>query len=405
MENEQWKIGTIFGIPLYLDPSWFLIVLFLTIVNGQEINDQGVLFPGHPFLAWVTGLILALGLFASVLLHELGHSLTAKSQGIKVNSITLFLFGGIASIDQESKTPEEALNVAVAGPLVSFMLFLLLSLLMEVISWHPVLTFLMSELAQINLIIAIFNLIPGLPLDGGQILKAMVWKQTGDRLIGVHSASLTGKIFGCFGIIFGFLLVLLTGSVGGGWMTLIGWFILKNAHFYDHMTTVQEAMRDLKAGEVMSDSYRVVNAHLTIQDFMENYVNTELRANMSYFSASEGRYRGLIKVEELRLIPEDQWGEITLFDRVYPLTEIPSVTEKTPLFEVIKILETLQELKVTVLSPAGAVAGMVDRGDIVQGMVDKYHFSISETEIKRIKTEGTYPAEFQLQLIANQFND
>jgi Zn-dependent protease len=115
-----WRIGSIFGIPLFINSSWFLILVWATIVIRQDYVDQW-----GPGLSWSAGLAIALLLFASVLLHELGHSLVAKSQGIKVNSITLFLFGGVASIDRESKTPGEAFQVAIAGPMVSLGLFVL----------------------------------------------------------------------------------------------------------------------------------------------------------------------------------------------------------------------------------------------------------------------------------------
>ena len=116
-----WRIGSIFGIPLYIDSSWFLILLLVTLANGQDYLEWGQI------LSWSAGLAVSLLLFGSVLLHELGHSLVAKSQGIQVNSITLFLFGGIASIDRESKTPGQAFQVAIAGPLVSLGLFFVLS--------------------------------------------------------------------------------------------------------------------------------------------------------------------------------------------------------------------------------------------------------------------------------------
>jgi len=182
---------------------------------------------------------MALLLFSSVILHELGHSLAARSQGIKVNSITLFVFGGVASIDRESRTPGGAFQVAIAGPAVSLTLFGLFYLLSETLPLSEAGQLIASDLANINLILALFNLIPGLPLDGGQVLKAAVWKLTGSRFQGVRWAAKTGKVLGGVGIALGLVLALVTGQfLGSMWIALIGGFIFRNASAYDRLTTL-----------------------------------------------------------------------------------------------------------------------------------------------------------------------
>ncbi|MDD1469265.1 site-2 protease family protein, partial [Dolichospermum sp. ST_sed5] len=196
--QTNWKIGSLFGIPLFLDPLWFVILGLTTLNFGFAYQQWGTV------AGWSAGLIMALLLFASVLLHELGHSLVAQSQGIKVNSITLFLFGGVAAIEEESKTPGQAFQVAIAGPAVSVMLFFLLSLAASVIPDSNPLSEMTADLSRINLVVALFNLIPGLPLDGGQVLKAALWKVTGDRFQAVHWAAKAGQILGYIAIALGF---------------------------------------------------------------------------------------------------------------------------------------------------------------------------------------------------------
>jgi len=196
--QASWRIGSLFGIPLFLDPSWFFILAFVTIINAQNLDPTF----GSSW-AWSGGFVMALLLFGSVVLHELGHSLAARSQGIKVNSITLFLFGGVASIDRESKTPGEAFQVAIAGPAVSLTLFGLFYALSQALPPSSLGENIVSDLAHINLVLALFNLIPGLPLDGGQVLKAAVWKLTGNRFQGVRWAARTGKAFGGLAIALG----------------------------------------------------------------------------------------------------------------------------------------------------------------------------------------------------------
>ncbi|HEY9844579.1 MAG TPA: site-2 protease family protein, partial [Candidatus Caenarcaniphilales bacterium] len=229
--KQSLRVGSLFGFPLFVDPSWFVIVALVTFVEGLAWHE---LYPHWGTgLAWGAGLTMALLLFTSVLLHELGHSLVARSQGIKVNAITLFLFGGIASIEEESKTPGKAFQVAIAGPSVSLCLCLLLSLGAQFFSAGHPLGVLSKSLAEVNLVLALFNLIPGLPLDGGQILKAAVWKATGDPFKGVHWAAKAGQVLGWLAITFGVASVLWLNSANGLWVALLGWFGLRNASTYD----------------------------------------------------------------------------------------------------------------------------------------------------------------------------
>ncbi|NER30752.1 MAG: site-2 protease family protein, partial [Symploca sp. SIO1C4] len=186
------RLGNLFGIPLYVHPSWFLVLGLMTFWYGGYLAN---LFPGlmSP-LPLLLGLVAALLLFASVLAHELGHSLVAIRQGIEVKSITLFLFGGLASLEKESKTPAEAFWVAIAGPAVSLVLFALLRALSIGIGISGPLSVIVAMVATINLVLALFNLIPGLPLDGGNILKSLVWKITGNPYKGVVFASRVGQL-------------------------------------------------------------------------------------------------------------------------------------------------------------------------------------------------------------------
>ena len=396
----SWRIGSLFGIPLFLDPSWFFILAFVTIINALD------LYPTFgSVLAGSAGLGMALLLFASVVLHELGHSLTARSQGIKVNSITLFIFGGVASIDQESKTPGEAFQVAIAGPAVSLTLFGLFYLLSQVLASSSVGQVLTLNLARINLVLALFNLIPGLPLDGGQVLKAAVWKLTGNRFQGVRWAAKSGKTLGGSAIALGLVLVLLTGQWGAIWLTLIGGFIFRNASAYDRLTTLQEALLQLLASDAMTHDFRVVDAKQTLRSFADEYILADIQTPMPYYAAAHGRYRGLVAIEDLHFVERSCWESQTLESIVSPLSEIATVEEKTPLVEVIKSLEASHINRLTVLSPAGTVAGVIDRGDIVRAVATKLKLPITEAEIKRIKAEGSYPQGLQLPAIAQATSD
>lgn len=392
--QTNWKIGSLFGIPLFLDPLWFVILGLATLNFGVAYQAWG------NAIAPVAGVIMALLLFASVLLHELGHSLVARSQGIKVNSITLFLFGGMAAIEEESKTPGKAFQVAIAGPLVSIALFFLLRLVNYVLPDTSHISEMVGDLARINLVLALFNLIPGLPLDGGQVLKAALWQVTGNRFQAVHWAAKAGQILGYTAIALGFAIDFLTRELALGlWIVLLGWFGIRNANSYDRVTTLQETLLKVLAADAMTRDFRVVDANQTLRAFADFYLLNTNTAEV-YFAAADGRYRGMVWVDDLRLVERSEWETKTLQTIVHPLTEIPTVAESTSLAEVINKLENEHLQRLTVLSPAGAVAGVIDRGDIVKTLAQKLNLRISDAEIKQIKEDGNYPSGLQLGVIA-----
>lgn len=398
-----WRVGSIFGIPLLVDSSWFLILGLFTYSNSLMLQQS----PGYPAgVAWITGLGLALALFGSVLLHELGHSLTARSQGIGVNSITLFLFGGIASIDRESKTPGQMFQVAIAGPAVSFALFLLLAGAAQVLPTDTPLHLIATRLSAINLVLALFNLIPGLPLDGGQVLKAAVWKLTGSRIQGMRWAARSGQALGWFGIALAVMAYIQSpaGSINAIWLGLIAWFILSNARAYSRVSDVQEAVGKLTAADAMTREFRVVDADLSLERFISDYVQQEEAYPPAFYAASEGRYRGQVLVEDVQQIERSQWNQ-TLQEIAHPLTEIPSVAEASPLSDAISKLETETLKRITVLSPAGAVAGVLDRGDIVRAVAKQLNVPVPDALITRIKEEGVYPPGLPLPAIATSLNE
>ena len=240
---------------------------------------------------------------------------------------------------------------------------------------------------------------PGLPLDGGQVLKVLVWKITKSRIVGVRWAARVGQALGWFAIVLGLLTALVYQIFSGFWIAAIGWFSVRNASAYSRLSDLQDAMTHLSAADAMIRDFRVVDAEMSLRQFADDYLLQEGRPS-TFFAAANGRYRGKISPEDLRTIERSQWDVMTLSAIARPLLEIPSVREKTALPEVIERLETLTLPSITVLSPADAVAGVVDRGDIVRAIADRLGLSVSEAVIKRIKEEGQYPPGLQIPAIA-----
>jgi Zn-dependent protease len=398
--KSGWRIGTIFNIPLFIDPSWFFVLLLFTFFYGSLWQSEN----WGTGVEWLAGFLMAILLFGSVLLHELGHSLVALSQGIHVTSITLFLFGGIASIERESKTPAQAFQVAIAGPAVSLGLFAVLATLHQflprVIPLNAPTLEILDTLAWINLVLAVFNMIPGLPLDGGQVLKAVIWKATGNRITAVRWAARVGQALGWVAIALGLTLYFTENfRFVFLWISLIGWFGVRNASAYQRVSNLQDALLSLTAADAMTREFRVVDARSTIRTFADNYVLEEAHPAL-YFASSDGRYRGLVSIDDLRTIERSQWDTQTLQDIAHPLTDIPSVEEAETLAAIIVKLEDERLRCITVLSPAGAVSGVIDRGDIVKAVAQRLKIPFADTLVRRIKEEGAYPPELQIVAIA-----
>ncbi len=396
--QSGWRIGSLFGIPLYIDLSWFIILFLIALPTAA--NWQLRYSEWSVATAYLSAFAMSILFFGSVLLHELGHSLVALSQGIKVTSIKLFLFGGIASIERESKTPGKAFQVAIAGPAVSLALSILLALLANVYPGvNSPIKVIAQYLATTNLVLALFNLLPGLPLDGGQVVKAAVWKATGSRFKGIRWAAKSGAILGWTAIALGGF-SLLSGASNGLWFMLLGWFGIQNAGSYDRMTEIQEALLSLKANDAMTREFRVVDANMSLRDFADKYLLLASQSEV-YFASSDGRYRGLVASDDLQSVERSRWERETLFQIIHPLDTIATVEEATPLATVIQQLEKDTLRRMTVLSPAGAVSGVIDRGDIVQALAQKLKMPITDSLIKQIKEDGTYPPGFQIAALAD----
>lgn len=375
--NGNLRVGSLFGIPFYLNVSWFFILVLITWDYGQELLQA---FPSLGGIAWAWGLLAALLLFASVLAHELGHSLVALRQGIAVNSITLFIFGGLASLGEESKTPAEAFWVAVAGPIVSLVLFGLLTTVQIVSPIAGPLAAVVGLVATINLILALFNLLPGLPLDGGNVLKAIVWKITGKQYRGVAFASRVGQVLGWIGISLGLLSVLELSPIGNIWTLLIGWFMLQNAGRYAQAASVQEQLSGLTAADAVVPNSPIVSAELSLREFANQYIIGNPVNWRKYFVVNEeGEWIGEVPVDALKTIPTNDWWNITVREIMQPSGSVESVHSTQPLLDVVTLLEKKQLPELVVVQENGALLGLLEKASVLQLMQRRTEAKASPT--------------------------
>ncbi|MEH2256409.1 site-2 protease family protein [Nostoc sp.] len=362
--NGTIRVGNLFGIPFYIHPSWFLVLGLVTWSYSSGLAAQ---FPQlSAGLALLLGLMTALMLFASVVAHELGHSFVAIGQGIDVKSITLFIFGGLASLEKESKTPGEAFWVAIAGPIVSLLLCGIVTAIGVTTAASGPLAAILGVLASVNLALALFNLIPGLPLDGGNILKAIVWKITGNSYKGVTFASRVGQIFGWVAILSGVLPLLLFGNSGNFWNLLIGFFLLQNAGNSAQFARVQEKLTGLTAEDAVTHDSPIVSANLTLREFADERVISGQNWHRFLVTDDDGQLVGAITVDNLRTIPTALWSETQVKEVMRPITESTTVQSDQPLLEVMQLLEQQKLSVLPVIRENGVLVGILEKAAIIQ---------------------------------------
>ncbi|AOY80546.1 site-2 protease family protein [Moorena producens JHB] len=359
--NGSIRVGNLFGIPFYVNPSWFLVLALVTFDFGGDLaNFSGL----SGVLPWFLGFVTALLLFASVLAHELGHSFVAIQQGIEVKSITLFLFGGLASLEKESKSPLEAFLVAIAGPAVSLLLFALLYAVQANANLASSLASIVGLLASINLALALFNLIPGLPLDGGNILKALVWKVTDNPHKGVLFASRVGQFFGWGGIFYGLFPILLYGSFNGIWFALIGLFLLQNAGMSAQSAIVQDQLEGLTAEDAVIANSPIVFADLSLREFANEYIIGKDQWRKFLVTDEAGQLLGVVIVDDLKTVPTSNWPVTPVRALMKSVKTFRTVQSDHSLLEVVKILEKEQLDQLPVVSDKGVVLGILDTASI-----------------------------------------
>ncbi len=361
--NGTIRVGNVFGIPFYIHPSWFLVLGLVTWSYSSGLGAQFPLLSGG--LALLLGLMTALLLFASVVAHELGHSFVAKAQGIDVKSITLFIFGGLASLEKESKTPAEAFWVAIAGPLVSLLLFaIFIAIGFGTVTSGP-LAAIIGVLASVNLALALFNLIPGLPLDGGNILKALVWKITGNPYKGVVFASRVGQIFGWMAIASGLLPLLLFGSFANSWNLLVGFFLLQNAGKAAQFARVQEQLTGLTAADAVTHDSPIVSADLTLREFADERILNWQNWNRFLVTDRNEQLVGAISVDDLRFIPTTLWSETQVREVMRPIEQSTTVQSDQPLLDVVQLLERQNLSALPVIRDNGVLIGILEKASVI----------------------------------------
>ena len=357
--RESLRIGTIAGVRVGV--NWSVGVILALLVLGLAGGRFPVLYPDLPGFAYLAaGMIAGVVFLASLLAHELAHAIVARRNGVEVEAITLWMFGGVAKLEGEPANPGADLRVAAVGPLVSLVLaavFALGAFVVDVAGATGLVVGTLQWLALINLLLAVFNLIPAAPLDGGRILRALWWWRTGDRTAAAVGAARAGRGFGWFLVAGGIALALLGGGIAGLWFVLIGWFISAAARSEEEYTRMNATLAGVRVREVMSAPVVTVPLNVSLEEFISAWVFAH---PFSTFPVVDEDLRpvGLLALRDVKQLSAAQRAMMRVEDVVIPLNRL---TLASPDEEVADVLVRM--------SSTDSGRALVTDGDHVVGMV------------------------------------
>jgi Zn-dependent protease len=354
-------IGRIFGIPIELDYSWFLIFGLLTWVLAVSYYPSEFKNGSVPEY-WFMGAITAVLLFVSVLLHELGHALVAIRYKVPVSKITFFIFGGVSQIATEPPGAGAEFWVAIAGPAVSFGLAIIFWELRPVVMHVAPLLALTKYLALLNSVLGVFNLIPGFPLDGGRIFRAIVWGLNHNFQRATVAAAVTGRFFGFLFIFLGIWQVLAGNFINGLWIAFIGWFLESAAASQVQQQIVKDLLAGHRVSELMNRDYVQVPGDITLQELVDKRV---LAGGHRWFVVTrDGGFAGLVTLSEIKKIPRSSWPTTTAAQAMIASEKLISVDPNAEVWTTIEKMGRDGINQIPVIED-GAIVGMLSRDEII----------------------------------------
>lgn len=365
--QSQIKLGRIFGVEIGLHYSWIVIALLIVFSLARHFRETNAQWGDGIVL--ITAVVTGVLFFAAIIAHELAHSVVARSRGLPVKSITLFALGGVAQIEKDASDAKTEFWIAIVGPITSFVIGGCLIGLSLFAGWAwmetaktPLLA-MMVWLGYINIVLAVFNLIPGFPLDGGRVLRAIVWWVTKDAVRSTRIAARVGQTVALFFIITGVYQLFGGAGFAGLWMAIIGWFLLDAAGASYAQVEITERLRGVRVGEIMARDCPTVEGRTNLQTFVEEFL---LRTGRRCFIVVEnGEIAGIITAHEIKEVEPSLRQYKTVGDVMRPIHQLRTVTIDTPVAEVLDTMgrEDLNQLPVV---SEGKLEGVISRGQVLR---------------------------------------
>jgi Zn-dependent protease/CBS domain-containing protein len=364
MGGGSFSIGSIAGVRIGLHPSWLVIAFLITY--SLAAGDLPARFRGwEPVLYWVVAAGVAILFFVSVLAHELSHALVARRYGIEVHDITLFVFGGAAMLEGEAKTPGQEALIAFAGPLSSLVIGGILIGLGYLVPQEHVLA-LVGWLAVINLSLGAFNLLPGFPMDGGRILRALIWKVRGNPDVATRNAAGVGRFVGYILIGVGAVMAFQGILLGGIWLALIGWFIATAADATARQSNVQQSLRGVSVRDVMETDPISVSPNESVGELVnERLMRGEGRSFL--VRHDDGGLAGIVTLSDIRRVSREHWAEARVTDIMTRYADLVTIGPDAELETALNLLQEREVNQLPVVEDEGrTVVGLLTRSGILR---------------------------------------
>ena len=362
--RASFRLGRIAGIRIGV--NWSVLVIFALIAWGLAASRFPAAYPHYSAGAYViAGLLTAVAFFASLLAHELSHALVARRNGLRVDDITLWLFGGVARLSGEARNPGADLRIAGIGPLVSLLLgaaFLGLAKLLAASGYHNLVVAGCAWLGAINILLAVFNAIPAAPLDGGRLLRSIIWWRTGDRLKAIRWSSRAGEAFGWVLVALGLITFFARADFGGLWLALIGWFLIGAATAESQQATVRNQLGQLAIRDVMTPNPITASGSMTVADLLSSDLIRHRHSTFPLTENSRGPV-GLVTFNQIRHVQPQDRATTRLRDIACPLDQVAQARPEEPAADLLPRLSQCAEGRALVLSD-GVLVGIVSPSDI-----------------------------------------
>lgn len=360
-----WRIGRLAGIDLAIHPSWLVIAFLLTFSLADGFFPR--LIPGWSTSQyWLLGAGTALLFFGSVLAHEFSHAIVARRLGLKVAGITLFIFGGATSIEDESATPRDEALIALAGPAASLLIGGLL-LATGALMPQPEVRALVGWLGVINVVLGAFNLVPGYPMDGGRVLRAILWRLRGDPLVATRHAAIVGRVIGYLMVAGGIYWALRSRDIGSGlWLALVGWFLATAAEATLQQAGVQQSLSGIRVRDAMDVTPAAVSPNESVANLVSEHM---LRGDDRSFLVRhpDGGLAGVVTLGDVRRLPRESWPDRRVTDIMTRYGDLATIGPDAPLADALRLI---QEREVGQLPVIGDEArhplGLVTRRGILR---------------------------------------
>ena len=365
--TKSFRIGRLFGIQIEVDYTWFIVFILLMVLVSTDILARRL--PGLALSTrWLVAAFTTVLFFASVLLHEISHSLVAKSQGLGISGITLFIFGGVSKMMDEPKSAAAEFKIAIAGPLMSLFLaavYFGLRFAFGLLPGGTAFAVVFGWLGLMNGMLAVFNMLPGFPLDGGRVLRAGLWHSLSNLAEATRIAASFGQGIGILMIVGGIFFFLISRDAGFLWLALIGWFLTQMARSSYQQVVLREALSGVPVAQAMTTQVQAVPGDITLDRVVNDYI---MAYNHPAFPVLDGdRLLGLLCLSDIRRVPQEQWAFVTAREAVPPLTGQYMIGPQADVSDAL-VRMTAENCGRLLVVEGGALRGIISRTDIMRLM-------------------------------------